>query len=67
MEAMGKKTLSLTEIAEKAGYVGGYDDQLDVSSPIPPPHVIVAISRGNIENIWATAHRDLETGEPLFV
>lgn len=67
MEAMGKKTLSLTEIAEKAGYVGGYDDELDAPLPIPPPHVIAALSRDRIENIWATAHRDIETDEPLFV
>jgi hypothetical protein len=66
MGAMGKKFISLTEIAEKAGYVGGYDE-LDASLPIPPPHIIAAMSRDRIENIWATAHRDIDTDEPLFV
>jgi len=64
---MGKKFISLTEIAEKAGYVGGYDDELDAPAALPPPHIIAALSRDKIENAWATVHRDLETGEPLFV
>ncbi len=67
MGAMGKKTLSLSEIAEKAGYVGGYDDELDAPLPIPPPHIIAAMSHENLENIRLTAQRDRDTDEPLFV
>ena len=63
---MGKKAISLTEVAKMAGYVGGFDEELDTEVSAPGLDILAAVTNRDVENIWRRREGDKDD-TALFV